>query len=71
MGLHLFFYLYKMFLKWNFESNYNQKKNQKIKKCEVVAMGPSYPENVTSLQVQTFTSGKASVFVYIGLLGMF
>ena len=29
-------------------------------------MGPSYPESVTSLQAQTFTSGKASLFVYIG-----
>ena len=32
-------------------------------------MGPSYPERVTSLQAQTFTSCKASLFVCIGLLG--
>ena len=39
--------------------------------CESLAMGRSYPESVMSLQAQTFTSGKASLFVYIGLLGMF
>ena len=32
-------------------------------------MGPSYPESVKSLQAQIFTSCKASLFVYIGLLG--
>ena len=31
-------------------------------------MGPSYPESVTSLRAQTFTSCKASLFVYNGLL---
>ena len=34
-----------------------------------MAMGPSYPESVSSLQAQTFTSCKTSLFVYIGLLG--
>ena len=34
-------------------------------------MGPSYPENVTSLQAQTFTSGEASLFVYIGFWACF
>ena len=32
-------------------------------------MGSSYRQSVTSLPAQTFTSCKASLFVYIGLLG--